>query len=213
MTYSAPNILTLDLSGSNKIRNVMICKIVKELEDLQTFICLRNPLIGNDVLQTLATNCKKLTRLEIGGLANDYSDDITLEGIETLALFKKPAGLKKVKIEYCTKVGDQAIQFISKRFYHCLEEISIIRNYYEKAARISDEAFLYLQNCPLLQKIEIIYSRKFDEKLAVNLSQNFLKLRVLNLAFCPVHVSLEPLSYGCPNLEELNLMGDSWVKR
>lgn len=108
--------------------------------------------------------------MEIGGLQNDYSDDITLEGIESLALFKKPAGLKKIKIEYCTKVGDQAIHFITKRFYHCLEELSIVRNYYEKAARISDEAFAYLQNCTLLHKLEIIYSRKFDEKLAVNLS-------------------------------------------
>ncbi len=144
MTFASPNIQTLDLSGSSKIRNVMICKIVKELEDLTTFICLRNPFINNDVLQTLATHCKKLTRLEIGGLQNDYSDDITLEGIESLGLFKKPAGLKKIKIEYCTKVGDQAIHFISKRFYHCLEELSIVRNYYEKAARISDEAFAYL---------------------------------------------------------------------
>jgi hypothetical protein len=54
----------------------------------------------------LATNCKKLKRLEIGGLANDYSDDISLEGIESLALFKKPAGLKIIKIEFSTKVGD-----------------------------------------------------------------------------------------------------------
>ena len=26
-------------------------------------------------------------------------------------------------------------------------------------------------------------------------------------------MSLEPLVYGCPNLEELNISGDSWVKR
>ena len=103
-------------------------------------------------------------------MPNDYSDDISLEGIESLALLKKPHGLKRIRIEYCTKVGDQAIQQIAKRFYHCLEEIAIIRNYYEKAARVSVEAFRYLQGCPLLKKIEIGYSRKFDEKLAVNLS-------------------------------------------
>jgi hypothetical protein len=40
-----------------------------------------------------------------------------------------------------------------------------------------------------------------------------MKLRVLNLAYCPIQVSLEPLCIGCPNLEELNIMGDSWVKR
>ena len=80
----------------------------------------------------------------MGGLANDYTDDISLEGIETLGLLKKPSGLRKIKFEYCTKVGDQAIFFIAKKFYHCLEELSIIRNYYEKAARISDDAFEHL---------------------------------------------------------------------
>jgi len=58
LTYASPNIRLLDLSGSSKIKNTMICKIVKELQDLETFICLRNPLINNDVLQTLAINCK-----------------------------------------------------------------------------------------------------------------------------------------------------------
>ncbi len=110
LTYSSPNIRLLDLSGSSKIKNQIICKIVKELEDLETFICLRNPVINNDVLQTLATYCKRLTRLEIGALPYDYSDDITLEGIESLSLLKKPNGLKKIRIEYCTKVGDMAIQ-------------------------------------------------------------------------------------------------------
>ena len=50
ITYTAPNIKLLDLSGSSKIKNHMICKIVKELEDLETFICLRNPVINNEVL-------------------------------------------------------------------------------------------------------------------------------------------------------------------
>ena len=60
----------------------------------------------------------------------------------------------------------------------------------------------------------MIYSRKFDEKLGLYLSEiPFEKLVVLNLASCPIQVSLDPLTSGCPNLEELNLSGDSWVKR
>ena len=155
-----------------------------------------------------------MTCLEIGALPNDYADDISFEGIESLLMLKRPYGLKKVRIEYCTKIGDKAIQALAKRFDYCLEEFSIIRNYYEKAARISDEAFKYLQDCYNLRKLEIVYSRKFDEKLAFNLSETpFDKLIHLNLSSCPIQVSLEPLVYGCPNLEELDLSGDSWVKR
>jgi hypothetical protein len=97
--------------------------------------------------------------LEVGALPFDYCDDISLEGIESLMVLRKPFGLKRIRIEYCTKIGDRAIQAISKRFGYCLEEFSLIRNYYEKAAKISDESFRYLQNCPKLRKLEICYSR------------------------------------------------------
>jgi hypothetical protein len=85
-----------------------------------------------------------LTRLEIGALPNDYADDISFEGVESLLMLKRPYGLQKVRFEFCTKIGDKAIQALAKRFGYCLEEFSIIRNYYEKAAKISDEAFKYL---------------------------------------------------------------------
>jgi F-box/leucine-rich repeat protein 2/20 len=102
------------------------------------------PLLSNIVLQALASTCKKLSRLEVGALPNDYSDDISLEGIESLLMLKRPYGLKIIRIEYCTKIGDRAIEALTKRFGYCIEEFSIIRNYYEKAAKISDEAFKYL---------------------------------------------------------------------
>lgn len=85
-----------------------------------------------------------MSHLEIGALPNDYSDDISFEGIESLIMLKRPYGLKKIRIEYCTKIGDKAIQALTKRFGYCIEELSIIRNYYEKAAKISDEAFKFL---------------------------------------------------------------------
>lgn len=56
------------------------------------------------------------------------------------------------------------------------------RNFYEKVAKISDESFKHLQKCPKLRKIELVYSRKFDENIGVNLSRNFHNLKVLNLA-------------------------------
>lgn len=125
---------------------------------------------------------------------------------------KKP-GLKKVRFEYCTKIGDLAIQSLTKRYWQSLEEVAIIRNYFEKTAKISDDSFKQLQNCQKLKKLELTYSRRFEDKIALNLGKNFPKLKVLNLSHCPIQVTLEPLCDGCPNLEELNLGGDSWVRR
>jgi hypothetical protein len=70
---------------------------------------LRLPLLSNTVLHALATNCKKLSWLEVGALPNDYADDISFEGIESLIMLKRPYGLKRIRIEYCTKIGDKAI--------------------------------------------------------------------------------------------------------
>lgn len=50
ITYACPNILHLDLSGSSKIKNQMICKIVSQLADLHTFVGKRIPLLSNLVL-------------------------------------------------------------------------------------------------------------------------------------------------------------------
>jgi hypothetical protein len=50
ITYACPNILHLDLSGSGKIKNQMICKIVSHLSDLHTFVGKRLPLLSNLVL-------------------------------------------------------------------------------------------------------------------------------------------------------------------
>lgn len=94
-----------------------------------------------------------------------------------------------------------------------MEEFSVVRNYFEKVAKISDDSIKAFQACPNLRSLSLVYSRKFDANIAIYLSKYFINLRVLNLAGCPIQVSLEPLCTGCPKLEELNLSGDSWVKK
>ena len=126
---------------------------------------------------------------------------------------KLKSKLKKIKFEFCGKIGDMCIQTLVQHFGPNLEEFSIIRNYFEKVAKISDESLKVFQHAPNLRKLEIVYSRKFDENIAIYLSKYFTNLRILNLSGCPIQVSLEPLNYGCPYLEELNLSGDSWVKK
>jgi hypothetical protein len=73
-----------------------------------------------------------------------------------------------------------------QHFGQSLQEFSVIRNYFEKVAKISDESFRVFQHAPNLSKLEIVYSRKFDENIALYISKYFSNLRVLNLSGCPI---------------------------
>ena len=59
-----------------------------------------------------------------------------------------------------------------------------------------------------------MYSRKFDELICRHLGSGGLsKLVYLDLSYCPVQVSMEPVVVGCPHLHELKLAGDSWIRK
>jgi F-box/leucine-rich repeat protein 2/20 len=64
-----------------------------------------------------------------------------------------------------------------------------------------------------LRILEIDYSRKFGLKIADSLASHMVNLQKLMLKNCPILVSLEPLSRGCPNLIEVSMAGDSWVRK
>jgi len=167
--------------------------------------------VNYELFLLLSLYCNNLNHLEIGGLPNEFNNNITYEGIESLTKLK--SRLRKIRFEYCGKIGDMSIATLVQHFGSSLEEFSVVRNYFEKVAKISDESFKVFQHAPNLRKLEIVYSRKLDENIAIYLSKYFTNLKVLNLSGCPIQVSLEPLNYGCPYLEELNLSGDSWVKK
>lgn len=38
-------------------------------------------------------------------------------------------------------------------------------------------------------------------------------LKYLNLSYCPIQVSMEPIVQGCPLLNEVKLAGDSWIRK
>ena len=93
-----------------------------------------------------------------------------------------------------------------------LESLAVKRNFLERTSRISDSCLDVLAtNCPNLKTLCIDYSRKFDLELAVNLSRMH-NLEVLMLVHCPIIQELDPLIEGCPNLTEVNISGDSWVR-
>ena len=117
------------------------------------------PTLTNRIFEIIVDNLLHLQRLEIGGRAEEYNSNITLDGIKILwgsesenknkdddeeDDFRMHKGLKSslvtIKIEYCVKIGNQAIEMICNRFYETLENFSIIRNYYEFSAKITDEA-------------------------------------------------------------------------
>jgi hypothetical protein len=56
---------------------------------------------------------------------------------------------------YCSKVGDQVIELIATKFRKHLKEITIIRNCFEKCAKISDKGISFLKECPNMEKLDI----------------------------------------------------------
>lgn len=93
--------------------------------------------------------------------------------------------------------------------------MSVIRNFNEKSARIDDSCVEVISNrCPKLERLELVYSRKFDEMICQHLGNgNLSMLKYLNLSYCPIQVSMEPIVQGCPLLNEVKLAGDSWIRK
>jgi len=157
--------------------------LLAKLPLLTKFVLLKNTKVNNDVFFYLK-NCNNLKHLEIGGMPTDFNNNLTFEGIENLTLLR--SNLRVLRFEYCAKIGDLSIQLINKRFGENLEEFSVVRNYFDKVSKISDDCLKSFATCPKLRKLELVYSRKFDLNVATYLAKYFSNLRVLNLSGCPM---------------------------
>jgi hypothetical protein len=107
LVESCPNIVHLDLSSVGALDNRLVGKALERLPKLETFVLLRNTRVNYEVFLVLALSCPNLKNLEIGGLPNEFNNNITYEGIESLTKLK--SRLRRVKFEYCGKVGDMSI--------------------------------------------------------------------------------------------------------
>lgn len=114
MTFACANLRRLDLSGSTKITNAMMSFMLREFENLETFKCLRNPYLNNQVLAALGEHCPRLERLEAGGLPNEFNGCLSFEGVESV-LGSKNSVLRRIQFHYCSKIGDLAIQAIARK--------------------------------------------------------------------------------------------------
>ncbi|KAL4493120.1 hypothetical protein ABPG72_003205 [Tetrahymena utriculariae] len=180
-----------------------------KFQNLKIINIPNTPKLTNETLQVISRNCFQITDIHLGGTPTNYNLNFSVEGFEYFNLSKFE--LKSVKLDYCSRVGDQVIQIFAQRYRDNLTELQIIRNCFEKCAKISDEGISYLKDCPNLQRLNITYSRKFRESIHINISKNLHQLRYLCLKECPLQEDLSVLVQGCPQLEEVNLSGDSWV--
>lgn len=177
---------------------------------VETLTLLKCPYLTNGVFVYLVKYLNNLTRLELGGESRNYNTNFSFEGFQTLINIK--SDLEIIKIEYCSRVGNKTLEILAKRFGKSLKQLEIIRNCYEKCAKINDEGIESLKYCSNLEILSINYSRKFKDKIQLHLSNFFPKLLVLNLKECPIQEDLSVLKKGCPFLEEVNFSGNSWVK-
>lgn len=180
------------------------------IKSLQKLVILGCPKLTNKIFQLISENCGELQHLELGGEEMSYNNVLNKKGLKYLV--KGPSELRSINFQFCTKIGNDSLELIGARYYRTLEEISLIRNCFEKCEKINDESLLMLAPCYNLKRIKFVYTRKFSYNFSKYISSFFSNLSYLNLRGCPVQEKLDFLVDSCPNLVEVNLSGDSWVK-
>ena len=107
LVKACPGITYLDLSNVSTIDNYLISLLLPHLPLLEIFILKRNIKVNNEIFIYLAKHSTNLKHLEIGGLPTEFNNNITYEGIETLTMLKSK--LRKIRFEYCAKIGDMSL--------------------------------------------------------------------------------------------------------
>jgi len=213
-TKSCPNLTLINFSGCSKLKDHTFTLLVISLKKISDIIILRNNLISSEFLQSLTGTNLNIRRIELGGNPHEFQTKLKLEGgIEHFCEYFK-FKLQVIRLEYCPMIGEEAIKVIARTMGANLRELAVVRNFTEKLAKISDSAFFELSNhCPNLKRLEILYSRRFGDKLGEYLGSGTLQnLEYLDLSNCTIVTSLESLCTGCPNLKEFKLAGDSWIR-
>lgn len=72
------------------------------------------PKLTNDTLFVIARNCYLITDLHLGGTPTNYNLNFSVEGFEYFNQSKFE--LKSVKLDFCSRVGDQVIEIFAQRY-------------------------------------------------------------------------------------------------
>ena len=133
-----------------------------------------------------------------------------MEGIELLCQLN--SSLEAVRVEYCSRLGEKSLELVLKRFGGSLKQLHVIRNCFEKCSKITDKFIQNFSHAPKLEHVSLVFMRSFGDHFHVNLAMSLHNLRILNIRECPIQEDFSILCEGCPQLEEVNMSGDSWVK-
>ena len=79
------------------------------------------PRLSNTTLSVIAKYCVALEDLHLGGTPTDYNLQFSVEGFEYFKQAKFM--LKSIKLDFCARVGDQAIEIITELFGESLVEL------------------------------------------------------------------------------------------
>ena len=177
---------------------------------IESLSLLKCENLTNIILGYIAKYCQKLKNLAFGGHPINYNTNLTMEGIELLC--QSNIKLEGMRVEYCSRLGEKSLELVLKRFGDSLKELHIIRNCFEKCSKITDKFIQNLSYAPKLENISLVFMRSFGDRFHINLANSLHNLKVLNIRECPIQEDFTVLCEGCPQLEEVNMSGDSWVK-
>ncbi|EGR29662.1 hypothetical protein IMG5_151320 [Ichthyophthirius multifiliis] len=203
-----PNLTSLTINKA-PINDKILCFLLKEFKNLQVLNIPNTPKLTNVTLEVISKFCVNLEELHFGGSPSNFNMEFSVEGFKHFEQAKFQ--LKYIKLHYCARVGDSVLQILGQKFKETLIELQIVRNCFEKCAKISDQGVQYLSQCVNLEKLNISYSRKFRDKFHLHISSSLRNLKYLCIRDCPIQEDLSVFARGCPNLEEVDLSGDSWV--
>ncbi|KAM3138916.1 hypothetical protein pb186bvf_008929 [Paramecium bursaria] len=147
-----------------------IVNALKNFNNLLELTILDSPNLSNNTLQLLAKNCPGLLHLCLGGSEKLYNQLITKEGIQECKL-------ESIELHYIARLGDDSIDIISKAMPN-LKKFKIVRNNFERCAKISDASLKSLTRNNLTH-LSIIYTRKLKKgmpQLSIIIQQSSLSL-------------------------------------
>lgn len=130
-------------------------------------------------IKVISRFCVHLETLIIGGSESQYNQHVCF----TMKKLEVNKRIQHLELHFLANIGDDQLFVIAQKF-PSLKTLKIVRNNYEKCAKISDEGIHNLKELPLTH-LSVVYTRKF-KNFAHEYIANFKNLQYLCLRDCPL---------------------------